>query len=209
MRKLLFLALLCIVLLPARVFAVEDRALEPTAMHASNAPGNLKAAWGANYEKAPDMGGLYWDNDSQRICVLLVNGGTEARKQEVIALVGNADWISFKSCKYSYAQLKAAWEEIGADMINGNGVVGVGMDEKRNYVTVGILAGTPETVAQGYIQRYGDMVRIEEGAISIPKTDGAKRGPGIPKTGAAATFGWLWPLALGSLCLGIRAKGRK
>lgn len=61
----------------------------------------LKAAWGENYENAPDVGGMYWDNANKRMYVLLVDGGSEARKQEIIALVGNADWVGFESCKYS------------------------------------------------------------------------------------------------------------
>lgn len=163
----------------------------------------LWAAWGKNYENAPDVGGIYGDN-GKRIYVLLVNGGTESRKQEILGMVGNADWISFESCKYSYMQLKAVQDAIAPEM-NGSSVVQLGIDVKRNRVRIGILKEALESVGQIYRQRYGDMVYPEE-ADYVILTDGR----GVPDTGGGPGFSGLFAITLGCLCLGLckRVMGR-
>ncbi len=196
MKKLLLFAILCVLLLPSQALAAKTPGVpEPAPDIAVLEP--LLAAWGKNYENAPDVGGIYVD-DGKRIYVLLVGGGTEARKQEILGKAGNADWISFESCKYSYVQLKAVQDAILLEM-HGSSVVQLGIDVKRNRVTVGILKEALESVGQSYKQRYGDMVYPEEADYVIP-TDGT----GIPNTGGGPSFFWLFAISLGCLCLGLR-----
>lgn len=198
MKKLLIGVLLCALLLPSQALAAgAPIAPEPEPDATVLAP--LWAAWGKNYENAPDVGGIYGDN-GKRIYVLLVNGGTESRKQEILGMVGNADWISFESCKYSYAQLKAVQDAIAPEM-NGSSVVQLGIDVKRNRVRIGILKAALESVGEVYMQRYGDMVYAEEADYVIP-TDGR----GVPNTGGEPGFSWLFAITLGCLCMVLRKK---
>ncbi len=145
---------------------------------------------------------------NKRMYVLLVDGGPEARKQEIIALVGNADWVGFESCKYSYTRLKAVMDEISADREadrDGN-VPACWIDERENCVNISVLKETVETVGQRYKDCYGDMVRVEEGQ-PIPKTDGKGRVLGIPKTGDAADFGYLPPYCWAACACAFLGKG--
>lgn len=224
MKQLLPLVLLALLLLSAPALAMEGCVvIIPQPDHALTGGNALSRAWGSDYQNAPeDVGGVYWDDGAKKFCVMLVNGGTDARKREIEALVGNADWVSFKSCTYSLAQLRLVIDELHAAEVqrlqrdkDAHGMVFSGIDVMNNKVTIAVHKDPPEGYVEAVKARYGQAVEVIEGQLSIPKTDGgteeAQAQPAIeiPKTGGGPeALGWAL-LATAATLLAWRAlRGR-
>lgn len=133
---------------------------------ASDALQTLMAAWkktsNPGLEYPDDVAGLYITDD-QKAAVVLVRGATEARKNEIRALVPNPAVLVFKSAKYSYNEL----EIIKDNNIDSDGTFelvswGVGQYEKDNAVMVEVYYGG-KAAARRYFAQYGDKVKVTEG----------------------------------------------
>jgi len=191
MRKLLYMLIACLMLMPARAMAVEGCVLVTVPEVIEDIGGNLKKAWGAGWQNAPDyFGGMYWDNDAEKMCLLLVGGGTEQQRKEIQALAGG-DGLYFGSCRYSRRQLAEVMKELESELMTRGSkdkyLVGFGISDSNNNVVANVHRTAPESYIAGLKARYGDMLDIEEGMWEIPMTDAAEGDTiMIPKTGDAS-----------------------
>ncbi len=127
-----------------------------------------------------DIGGVYFDSETGRLAVLLVNG-SEARKEELRAMAGDPD-LRFTDSAYSYNELLAVLDEItkemsgGAEGLYGAGigwisrdgdVVGFGESGKEFRVTVVVDESALDRYTEEFSARYGDKVYFEEGEMAI------------------------------------------
>ena len=135
-------------------------------------PHALLALW--EREGYPDdIGGVYFDNDSGSLALLLVNP-TPERIAELRALAGH-DLIITPST-YSYNELRRIQDEIWAEVGADSKIFGVGVgwtsDEDRNVIGFGesgkefrVLVWVDETVFEHYssefARRFGGRVVVE------------------------------------------------
>jgi len=146
-----------------------------------------------------DVGGVYYDQDTGGMVILLVNG-TDARRQELLALAGNpATGLAFGESRYSYNQMRAVQDEIAARMGDGdihsvavgwtsaNGeVTGFGDSGKEFRVVVSVDEGAYDQYAAAWQAQYGDMVYVETGKAPVLLDDA--RGANDWLLPAAAVF---------------------
>ncbi len=170
--------LLCLLVL---LFAVPSLAAEQDSLWgaASETIQQLMEAWDIDQPggKYPDdVAGLYV-MDGDKAAVVLVYGATEARKNEIRALVTKPEVIVFKSAKYSCNELTAI-----ADTIDSDGsfeLVGwwVGDYETENAVMVEVYYGG-KAAAKAYFKKHGDKVKVVEGernTLLLEAPDAASR----------------------------------
>lgn len=165
MLRRVFCAALCALLLfcvPAAALAIVGC---PTPFSdADNILSELKQAWKPTLQsgqKYPDdIAGLYVSDD-QKPVVVLVNGATEARKNELRALVSKPDALVFKSARYSYNELYGLMSQITTDGSFELVYYGVRETETVNALVVGVYYGDGNA-ARAYFSKFGDRVKVEE-----------------------------------------------
>lgn len=194
----LIIAALLLLCLPFAAFAEGETETVQTGGAAAEA---IRKAWtdsAGNVVYPDDYGGMYLDG-SQQLVVCIV-GLSPAREAELKALVPNAE-ITFRTVKYSYAELKRLLDEIALDARNGNapltvpGALGIGLDEKHNVLRITVNVADEAAARAYYAEKYGDRIAVDatEAAVYVPQTDSVTP----PQTGSAST----WPVA-GLLLLG-------
>lgn len=173
---------------------------DDTAIDARNAFDALFQDWEMN-GYPDDVGNVYYDDATGNIVITLVNG-TEARRQEILAMAGNAEGIGFGESKYSYNRMLAVQQEIQADMAgaadkvhsvgvgwgsdaDGN-VAGFGESGKEARVVVTVAESALDEYRGAYEAKYGDMVYVVSGTapVLLEEDAGASRNP------------WLLPAAI-------------
>ena len=177
MKRWISVLLFLLVLL----FAVPSLAAEQDSLWgaASETIQQLMEAWDIDQPggKYPDdVAGLYVMG-GDKAAVVLVYGVTEARKNEIRALVTKPEVIVFKSAKYSCNELTAI-----ADTIDSDGsfeLVGwwVGDYETENAVMVEVYYGG-KAAAKAYFKKHGDKVKVVEGernTLLLEAPDAASR----------------------------------
>lgn len=160
--------------------------LAGAAVAAETAPDELRADAEALFQDwemngyPDDVGGVYCDQDTGGLVILLVNG-TDARRQELLALAGNpAAGLAFGESKYSYNQMRAVQDEIAARMGDGdihsvavgwtsaNGqVTGFGDSGKEFRVVVSVDESAYDQYAAAWQAQYGDMIYVETGEAPV------------------------------------------
>ncbi|HWR23572.1 MAG TPA: hypothetical protein VN366_08855 [Feifaniaceae bacterium] len=117
-------------------------------------------------DSAVDFGGVYLTENATKVVVLLVKA-TEARKNEIRAMVKNPDILVFKAAKYSIKELQAVF-----DQIDSNGKfewTTYGIDIMKGYVEVNVYYGG-EAAAREHFKKFGDKVKVI-GSDFVPKLD--------------------------------------
>lgn len=152
MTKRLFCALLCLILLIGAL-PVSAMAIAPTPTYADA----LRAASTlSGIRDNKDVGGIYMTEDQTHLAVLLVHA-SNARKNEIRAMVENPDALIFKSAKYSYTELKKLCTILSSNV--GFDLTGCGVDEMNNCVLVEVYYDGVEA-ARAYYAKYKDRVMI-------------------------------------------------
>lgn len=182
MRKTIcFIAIAAIVLVPALALAQSVTAQE------------LAAQW-EQKGYPDDVGSVYNDSQTGKL-VFTLTDNSEARRQELLALVSNPDEVDFGDATYSFNELLIVQEEIMGEMaaqgeagpihsvsigwtsLNGT-VIGFGDSGKESRVVVAVDEKAHKEYVAKYKEAYGDKVYVEFG-------DEAKAG--------TATFSDNWP----------------
>lgn len=149
----------------------------------------LRNAWkddAGNIIYPRDYAGMYLD-EAQRAFVRIVNLDA-AREAELRALVPGAE-ITFRTAKYSYAELKQLLEEI----VNDDGIsitvpsaLSVGLNERDNLLNITVNVAD-EAVARTYYEgKYGDKVKVDTTTVvmHVPGGRSAYYADGKPKATA-------------------------
>lgn len=162
---------------------------DDTAIDARNAFDALFQDWEMN-GYPDDVGNVYYDDATGNIVITLVNG-TEARRQEILAMAGNAEGIGFGESKYSYNRMLAVQQEIQADMAgaadkvhsvgvgwgsdaDGN-VAGFGESGKEARVVVTVAESALDEYRGAYEAKYGDMVYVVSGTAPVLLEENTRR----------------------------------
>ncbi len=116
---------------------------------------------------AADSGGVYLTENATKVVVLLIKA-TEARKNEIRAMVKNPDILVFQNAKYSYTELMNMFSK-GSGTNGKFELIGTGVDIQNNCVVVEVYYGG-EAAARAYYKKYGDRVKVV-GADALPKGD--------------------------------------
>ncbi len=170
MKKRLLSILLCLVLIFAAVPTLAMPSIEEQARFQAPAISTLQAlreSWsntvpsGKTYPD--DVAGLYVTDD-YKAAVVLVRGATEARKNEIRALVQTPELLVFKNAKYSYNELEAIKDKIDTDGTFELVSRSVGELETENAVIVEVYYGG-KAAAKAYFKKYGDKVKVTEGEM--------------------------------------------
>lgn len=139
-----------------------------------------------------DVGSVQYHNEMKEVAVLLTRNSA-ARQAEIRRLVPHPEVLRFFPCKYSHAELEAAFKEIGAKM-SAPGyksiiAVGIGLTEidgeirgfgpsgEENRVVVTLSGALSEkeyeAMKEKLVADYGDKIYVEQSAFdAIPMTDG-------------------------------------
>lgn len=171
----------------------------------------------------PDnVGSVYYDSDSEKHVISLVNDDEEHRN-EIRALLSDPDFQDFETATYSYNELLAVQHEIEKEMmaqtedtinissaglgwttIDGE-LVGFGPSGKEFRVVVGVPESSFAEYSEKYETLYGDMVYVEIGSagIGVPSED-ASDGTEIMMTQDNNNI-WLYTGIFTMLCIGLIA----
>lgn len=154
-------ALLCILCFFTLYGAAEDK---PTAQE-------LVAQW-AETRYPDDVGNIY--TDQGKLVIGLVDG-SEARQEELRAMVSDPGSLAFDEAAYPYNDLLAVKEEISRELSSDEGLYSVGVgwtsaegtgfgpSGKDSRVVVSAEAGKLAYYQTLYEERYGGMVVVVEG----------------------------------------------
>lgn len=149
----------------------------------------LAEAWSAG-GYPDDVGGVFYDSATGKCGVLLLSP-TDAREEEIRALVSEPDSLFFVSCAYSYNELLAIRQEIdGVYAANGE-IVGTGVgwksDEKgvsgfgesgyEMRVTVFALDAYYDKYAALFTEKYGEKVYVFASGAAAPVDNNASISP--------------------------------
>lgn len=163
MYKRIFITILCALFL-FTVFPVGAMANRVPVPVSDDAVEAARILSGLDTEK--DFGGVYLTENATKVVVLLVKA-TEARRNEIRAMVKNPDILVFKAAKYSVKELQAVF-----DQIDSNGKfewTTYGIDIMKGCVSVTVYYGG-EAAAREYFKRFGDKVQVV-GSDFVPKLD--------------------------------------
>lgn len=164
--SILLCALLLITSLPLWAYAATPASTGEGAvalnelMRVWRAENNTSSTMGEDFYP-DDVAGLYVTKE-QKGAVVLVRGATEARKNELRALVQNPRALVFKSAKYSYNELAEIRDKIDTDGSFELVGWGIGEMETENAVLVEVYYGG-KAAAKDYFKKYGDKVKVIEG----------------------------------------------
>ena len=133
-----------------------------------------------------DIGNIYYDNENGTIVINLV-GATQARKDEILAMLGGADGIVFGESKYSHNQLMEVYRIIAAEMegksdeiyglglgwaVINNQLTGFGDSGKEERVVVTVDEKIYADYAKNFEARFGDKVYLQAGTqVEMLATD--------------------------------------
>lgn len=176
-KALSILMALALLTVPALAFA-EDGGM--------NAAQELTALW-ADENYPDDVGGIFYDNVSEK-CGVLLTSLSDARESEIRTLVSDPDSVFFVACSYSFGELLAVQHEIedtylptgelsgvGIGWLSGDGgVTGFGESGYEMRVTVNVRTEYYDQYAALFGEMYGDKVYVEASGPIVPADDSAQ-----------------------------------
>jgi hypothetical protein len=183
--------------MPEDVAPAPDNAVAPD----QPANGDILSGWDEN-GYPDDIGGVFYDQDTGKTTILLVNPSVE-RENELTALMPG---VAFLPSAYSYNELLAVQKDITNEMISqpaGEAVIysagigftmidgqltGFGESGKEFRVVVSVDESVYAETVNRYRELYGDMVYVEPGTAPIAD--------GLLDTTAHARTNMYWPFAL-------------
>ncbi len=149
----------------------------------------LAEAWSAG-GYPDDVGGVFYDSATGKCGVLLLSP-TDAREEEIRALVSEPGSLFFVGCAYSYNELLSIQREIdsaygaGGELVatgvgwksDGNGVSGFGESGYEMRVTVFALDAHCDKYAALFAEKYGDKVHVFPSGAVVPVDNNASISP--------------------------------
>ena len=142
------------------------------------------------FRAVEDFAGMYLD-ETQQLVVCIVNLNA-AREADLKALAPDAK-VTFKTAKYSYAELTKLQEQIAQDRnapLTVPNALGIGLDERNNVIEITVNIADEAAAKAYYLQKYGDR-------ISLKTTDATEY---LPQTGGVPSHLAAGLLLLGAAC---------
>lgn len=156
------------------------------------------------FRTAEDFAGMYLD-EAQQFVVCIVNLNA-AREAELKALAPDAK-VTFKTAKYSYAELTKLQEQIGQDRsapLTVPNALGIGLDERNNVIEITVNIADEAAAKAYYLQKYGDRISLKttDATEYLPQTDGVTS----PQTGGVPSHLVAGLFLLGAACAVLAGK---
>ena len=147
---------------------------------------------------------MYLD-ETQQLVVCIVNLNA-AREAELKALAPDAK-VTFKTAKYSYAELTKLQEQIGQDRsapLTVPNALGIGLDERNNVIEITVNIADEAAAKAYYLQKYGDRISLKttDATEYLPQTDGVTS----PQTGGVPSHLVAGLFLLGAACAVLAGK---
>ena len=156
------------------------------------------------FRAVEDFAGMYLD-ETQQLVVCIVNLNA-AREAELKALAPDAK-VTFKTAKYSYAELTKLQEQIGQDRsapLTVPNALGIGLDERNNVIEITVNIADEAAAKAYYLQKYGDRISLKttDATEYLPQTDGVTS----PQTGGVPSHLVAGLFLLGAACAVLAGK---